>query len=297
MPATHDFEYFKPQSWEETIELLNKFGASAKILSGGTDLVLKIKEDIEKPDAIIDIKAINNVDKIEINSDKIFIGAGVTFSQIIDSEIIKSELYLLWEAARTVASVGTRNRATMVGNICSAVPSLDSGPPLLVYDAKVNLISINGKRSIPINEWFIGPKKTAIKTGEVVVNVEISLPSKPNGTCYVKLGRYSGEDLAQAGVGIMVDNKYNYKIAFCAVGPIPKRISKIEELLNNKPLSNDIIEQAKSIINQEISPITDIRASKEYRLHLAGIMLERGLQIAERRCKGEKIEPFNYLGG
>lgn len=297
MPATHDFEYFKPLSWEETTELLNKFGATAKILAGGTDLVLKIKEDNEKPDALIDIKAINDVDKIEVNGDKIFIGAGVTFSQIIDSEMMKSELNLLWEAARTVASVGTRNRATMVGNICSAVPSLDSGPPLLVYDAKVNLISINEKRSVSISEWFTGPKKTAIKTGEVVVNVEISIPPKPNGTCYVKLGRYSGEDLAQAGVGIMADNNFNYKIAFCAVGPIPKRIAKIEELLKGKPLSDDIIEEAKNIISHEISPITDIRASKEYRLHIAEIMLERGLKIAERRCKGEKIEPFNYLGG
>ena len=297
MPVTHDFEYFKPKTWEETVSLIDKLGNNAKILAGGTDMLVKIKDGIEKPDTIIDIKNIKNIDKIKLNNDKISIGAGVTFSQIINSPLIKSELYLLWESARTVASTGIRNRATITGNICSAVPSLDSGPPLLIYNANINLLSINGKRTVSISDWFKGPKKTDIQQGEVVTDIEIPVPSKPNGTCYIKLGRYSGEDLAQVSVGVMICDNYSYKIAYGAVGPIPKRISKIEEMLNGKNLSDELLNKTKKIIDQEISPITDIRASKEYRLYMASIMLERALKIANKRFNGELIEPFNYLGG
>jgi len=297
MPATHDFEYYKPKTWDEAINLLKEFGSGAKILAGGTDLALKIKENIETPDAIIDIKAIPGVDKLEIIDGALHIGAGVSFSQIIDSGLMKSDFNLLWEASRTVASVGTRNRATVVGNICSAVPSLDSGPPLLVYEAIVNLISYEGKRSIPISEWFLAPKKTAIKPEEVVTHLTIPVLPKPNGTCYVKLGRYSGEDLAQAGVGIMILKDNIYRVAFCAVGPVPKRLAHIEKMLNGNPLTKELINNVRSIVTDEISPITDIRASKEYREHMSGIMLERGLLLAQRRCNGELIEPYNYLGG
>ncbi|HRS53495.1 MAG TPA: xanthine dehydrogenase family protein subunit M [Bacteroidales bacterium] len=297
MPITHEFEYYKPDNWKEVTALLEKYKGKAKILAGGTDLLLKIKDDIETPEAIIDIKNIPNIDKIQLENNKLFIGAGVTFSQLINSEIIKSELYLLWEAAKTVASVGTRNRATIVGNICSAVPSLDSGPALLIYEAIINVISANGQRQIPISEWFVAPKKTNIKNNEAVVSIEINKPTKPNGTCYVKLGRYSGEDLAQAGIGIMISDNYSYKIALCALAPTPKRAHKIEYILNGNQLSENLINQAKQIISTEISPITDIRASKEYRLHMASVMLERGLNIALKRYNGEKIEPFNYLGG
>jgi carbon-monoxide dehydrogenase medium subunit len=178
----------------------------------------------------------------------------------------------------------------MAGNICSAVPSVDSGPALLVYEAEVSTKSADGGRAIPIDEWFVGPKQSALKTGEIVTGISVPLPEKTCAGCYVKLGRYAGEDLAQAGVGILALEGNEYRVAFCAVGPVPGRSGKIEALLNGNDLSDALIEEAKALIPEEISPITDIRSSKEYRTLMVKVMFERGIKAAVSRLTGNRPE-------
>ncbi len=285
MVISHEFEYIKPTTLNEVTDSLSKHGDKARILSGGTDLTVRLKEDIETPDIVIDIKGISELNRFKFANNELTIGAGVTFSDIIASAEIKKSFYMLWEAATTVASVGTRNRATLVGNICSAVPSLDSGPALLCYDAKVLVKSKTGERVISIHDWFIGPKKTALKKDELVTDIVIPQLTIKNGACYMKLGRYAGEDLAQAGVGVIVSADLNYHIAYCAVGPVPKRSWQIEALLKGKNPDKNLIQEAQKIAVSETSPITDIRASKEYRSHMISVMLERGLRIAADRLE------------
>ncbi len=298
MAIVNNFEYFKPNSLDEALKLLSSYkGKLVRVLAGGTDLAVRIKKEIESPDVVIDIKGLNELKKIEVIGDKIYIGALVTFSELIDSRIIKEKLPMFEEMSKTVASMGVRNRATMVGNICSAVPSLDSGPALLVYDAEIIVKSSEGERTISIHNWFKGPKKTDLKENELVEKISITLPKKPYAGCYVKLGRYSGEDLAQAGIGLLALKDNEYRVAFCAVGPIPKRLDKIEKLLNNKEITETLIEEAKKILITEISPITDIRSTKEYRSEMMKVMFERGIKSAVSRLKGEKIDTHNILGG
>ena len=287
MIIAHEFDYFKPSSIDEAIKLLNKYGAKARILSGGTDLVVRIKDGFETPDAVIDIKGLDELKVLDFKDNKLIVGTLTTFNELIDSEVVKEKFPLLWESAKSVASMGIRNRATMVGNICSAVPSLDSGPALLLYEATVVVKGKDGERRIPIEEWFLGPRKTALKEGELVEYIEIPLPQKKHAGCYVKLGRYNGEDLAQVGVGVLALEGNEYRVAFCAVGPKPTRAKKIEELLNGKELSDSLIEEAKKLVEEEISPITDIRATKEYRMHMAKVMLDRALKAAVGRLNGK----------
>ena len=287
MIIAHEFEYFKPSSIDEAIKLLNKYGAKARILSGGTDLVVRIKDGFETPDAVIDIKGLDELKVLDFKDNKLIVGTLTTFNELIDSEVVKEKFPLLWESAKSVASMGIRNRATMVGNICSAVPSLDSGPALLLYEATVVVKGKDGERRIPIEEWFLGPRKTALKEGELVEYIEIPLPQKKHAGCYVKLGRYNGEDLAQVGVGVLVLSGNEYRVAFCAVGPKPTRAKKIESLLNGKELSDSLIEEAEKLVEEEISPITDIRATKEYRMHMAKVMLDRALKAAVERLNGK----------
>ncbi len=287
MAIAHEFDYFKPSSIDEAINLLNKYGAKARILSGGTDLVVRIKDGFETPDAVIDIKGLDELKVLDFKDNKLIVGTLTTFNELIDSEVVKEKFPLLWESAKSVASMGIRNRATMVGNICSAVPSLDSGPALLLYEATVVVKGKDGERRIPIEEWFLGPRKTALKEGELVEYIEIPLPQKKHAGCYVKLGRYNGEDLAQVGVGVLALEGNEYRVAFCAVGPKPTRAKKIEELLNGKELSDSLIEEAKKLVEEEISPITDIRATKEYRMHMAKVMLDRALKAAVGRLNGK----------
>ena len=286
MSIIHDFEYFKPTTIDEVANLLSQHGEKAKILAGGTDLVVQMKEDIEAPDAVIDIKGIQELHEILFEDNVLFIGACVTFSDLIESEIISKYFPLIKNMSMTVASMGIRNRATIVGNICSAVPSADSAPILLVYDADIIAKRFSGERIIPIRDWFAGPKKTVLDSEEIVTGIAIRLPDKKHAGCYEKLGRYSGEDLAQAGICILAFENPQYRIAFCAVGPVPKRAFSVEEFLNGKEISNDLIEEAKQYLRKEISPITDIRSSEEYRTHMMCVMFERGLKKAVSQIHG-----------
>ncbi|MFB3844557.1 MAG: xanthine dehydrogenase family protein subunit M [Candidatus Cloacimonadaceae bacterium] len=297
MAITHEFKYFRPTNLAEIIELLHKYGDKAKLLAGGTDLTVNIKENIEQPEAVIDIKAVPELSILDNGKDGLFIGANVTFTDLLEAKAIQKDYLLLWEAARSVASVGIRNRATLIGNICSAVPSLDSAPALLCYDAVVHLQNYKRKREVLISEWFLGPRKTAREADELVQGVSLLKPREKHTGCYLKLGRYNGEDLAQAGLALLASASDDYKAAWCAVGPIPKRSSKIEDLLHGKSITPELIRKAKALVADEISPITDLRASREYRLHLCEIMLERGLQVCQMRLQGKKIDTRNILGG
>lgn len=285
MALAHDFEYVKVSSEKEAVELFDKHKDKARIIAGGTDLVVKIKEGFDFPDLLVDIKGLNTLSKIELKGKVLCIGANVTFSDLIESELVKSKFHLLWEASATVASIGTRNRATLTGNICSAVPSLDSAPALLCYNAEVVVISKKGERAISIHEWFLGPKKTALKSNEIVKEIRLPVVADINSSCYKKLGRYAGEDLAQAGVGILITKKLEYRIAYCAVGPVPLRSVKVEKILNGKKLSDELLKKAKLEALKEISPISDIRAGKEYRQHMIQVMLERGLNEVFHQLK------------
>ncbi|MBI5240126.1 MAG: xanthine dehydrogenase family protein subunit M [Elusimicrobia bacterium] len=287
MPITTEFAYHKPKDLAEASALLARYQGRAMPLAGGTDLILWLKEGLKAPEAVIDIKGIPELWHLDVKGGSLAIGARVTFTELIESELVKERFPVLWEASRTVASCGVRNRATLAGNLCAAVPSLDGAPALLVYDACVRTRGPAEEREIPMSEWFTGPKRTALLPEELVAAVELPLPAKKTAGCYVKLGRYQGEDLAQVGLAVLAEAGGTWKLAFCAVGPVAKRAERIESLLNGKKLSDALIAKAKALVAQEISPITDIRASKEYRLHMAAVMLERGLKTAAARLAGK----------
>jgi carbon-monoxide dehydrogenase medium subunit len=285
MPITCEFEYHKPKSLLEALEVLARDGKNASVLAGGTDLLVWMKEGVRAPSAVVDVKGIGELHRLEIVDGALLAGACVTFTELLESAAVRDSLPLLWECSRTVASVGVRNRATLVGNICSAVPCLDSASALLAYEASV-LVEGPVSRQIPVTQWFLGARETAIRAGELVTGLRIPLPDRKSGTCYVKLGRYRGEDLAQVGVGILALEGREYRIAFCAVAPAPARAARIERLLHGHDLSAELIRQAQQLVSEEIHPITDIRASREYRLHMAKIMLGRGLRAAVERLAG-----------
>jgi CO/xanthine dehydrogenase FAD-binding subunit len=286
MAVAHQFEYVKPRSLAEAVNTFARHGSRAQLLAGGTDLIGLIGDDALKPDVVIDLKGLSGLDQIELKNGILHIGALVTFSDLRNSGIIAEKFPVIREMTGWVASVGIRNRATMVGNICSAVPCCDSGPILLIYDATVLVTGPAGKRRIPIGEWFVGPRKTALKRGEMVTGLALPLLKKKHAACFVKLKRYEGEDLAQASVAVLALAGKSYRIAFGAVAPQPMRGRKMEALLEGKAVSGAAIEEVLRLLPQEIAPITDIRASKEYRALMVGVMLKRGLQAAVSRLEG-----------
>ncbi|MDP3445597.1 MAG: FAD binding domain-containing protein, partial [Ignavibacteria bacterium] len=219
MPIPYEFEYQKPATLEAAVDLLAKYGKNARILAGGTDLVNELKIGFRIPEILIDIKGIQELKRIQIIENHLEIGALVTFSDILQSKLIKDNVFILFEAAECVASNGVRNRATMVGNICSAVACMDSAAPLLVHDAIVHLACSAGEREVPIQKWFADNRKTTIKATELVSHVSIPLPKMKVAGAYQKMKRYNGEDLSQANVGILLFADDTIHVAFGAVGP------------------------------------------------------------------------------
>ncbi|MBI5022008.1 MAG: xanthine dehydrogenase family protein subunit M [Ignavibacteriales bacterium] len=286
MPIIHKFDYLKPKNIGEALTVLAKSKNTA-ILAGGTDLIDLIKENVVQPEVVVDIKGLDELNQIKFENDSLFIGAGVTFSDLIESKIIKEKYPVIFEISKTVASVGIRNRATVVGNICSAVPCMDSGPLLMAYDATVQVVGQKGTRNIPAAEWFIAPRKTSLQKGELVSGISLLFPKVKHAGCWVKLGRYTGEDLAQVNLLILAMADGTFRISFGAVAPVPVRARKVEKLLNGQAITPTLIEKANQLIEEEIKPITDVRATKEYRMHMAKVMFERGLNATISRLTGK----------
>ncbi len=290
MPITHPFEYINVQTLQNALDHKERLQNRARILAGGTDLILNLKENLDTPEWLIDIKGIQELNRLEFHGGTLIIGANVTITEIHESPLVREKYPLLMEATGKHGSRAIRNRATMVGNICSAVPCLDSGASLLIYDAYVEAARLQSGaicyRHIPISDWFKSPKMTSIDPSEIITGIHIPLPSEPHAGCYIKLGRYRGEDLSQVGVAVMALDGSKVRAAFSAVGPVPIRATRIEALLNGNTPDETLMTQALNLIEQEIFPITDIRATREYRMHMAKVMFDRALTAAISRLHG-----------
>jgi len=261
-------------------------GPGARVLAGGTDVVPWLRDEAIAPTALIDIKSIPDLHLITDLDGSLHLGALVTFSDLLASPHVVARYPILVEMGHLVASAGIRNRATLVGNICSAVPSCDAGPVLLAYGAAVHVVGPEGRRDVSIADWFEGPRATALQADEIVAGLTVHAPSEPHGAAFAKLARYEGEDLAQANLAVVMAETHRYRVAFGAVGPTPRRANSIEQLLDGHPLEEDKIVAAQQLVADEISPITDLRATKEYREHMCRVMLGRGLRAAASRLAG-----------
>jgi len=286
MTIAHDFAYARPETLAEAVAMLAEHPGDARVLAGGTDLVAWLRDDAVHPDLLVDLKRIQGLGGIRAEDGVLHIGALVTFSDLISSETVASALPMLKEASATVASVGIRNRATLVGNLCSAVPSCDAGPALLSYEASLHATGPEGDRTVAVDDWFTGPRQTSRLPGEIVTGVSVPIPPR-HGACYAKLARYRGEDLSQAGVAVVVHPGHRYRVAFGAVGPVPFRAPEIEAHLEGRPPDRENLEGAVALVEGSISPITDMRSTKEYRTHMCKVMLRRALVAADARMQGD----------
>ena len=286
MSIAHEFEYAKPASLKETLAWLARpVPGGAVALAGGTDLVAWLRDGAVSPGRLVDLKGLEELRGIGLRNGKLWIGAAVPFAEIIESPLVRKHAPLLVESSGLVASVGVRNRATIGGNVCSAVPCCDSGPGLLVHEAVVHVATARGPRKIPMKKWFLGPRRTALAKGSIVLG--FSLPLGRHAAAFAKLKRYRGEDLAQASVGVRVDAKGIWRVAYGSVAPTPIRGPKVERLLKGvKKPDAALLKKAAALAEAEIAPITDIRSSDVYRRLMVGVMLKRAVRLAAERLAG-----------
>jgi CO/xanthine dehydrogenase FAD-binding subunit len=286
MSIACEFDYAKASSLREALRLLaRRVPGGAVPLAGGSDLVAWLRDGAVQPGGLVDIKGLDELRGIRLKAGKLWVGANTTFAELIESPLVLKHAPILVEAAGMVASVGIRNRATVGGNLCSAVPCCDSGPALLVYGATLHVATSRGKKNIPATKWFLGPRKTALAKGGLVTG--ISIPVAKHAGAFAKLKRYRGEDLAQASVAVRVDARGAWQVAYGSVAPTPIRGPKVERLLKGEKKPDSArLAKAMALAEAEVAPITDIRASQVYRRLMVGVMVKRTVRLAARRLAG-----------
>ncbi|MEM3952867.1 MAG: FAD binding domain-containing protein, partial [Nitrososphaerota archaeon] len=229
---------------------------------------------------------IKELEKLEYREGEgLVIGATVTLRKILESRVVKERYPVLWEAVRTIGDMILKNRATLVGNICNASPAADSAPALLILEAKVRILSREGFREVPIENFFTGVKKTILKPWEIVKEVFVPEPPRNHFGRYLKMMRVMSEDLSVvgvAGLGYREGGDVKIRLAYSSVAPTPLRIREAEEAFLKPGTIEEKIERAVQIAAEKVSPISDVRGSAEYRLHLVKVLTRRLLkQIVE----------------
>ncbi len=286
------FEYHTPATVTGAIGLLKKYGNKARVIAGGTDLLLAMKKRALKPEHLINVKNIKALKGISYDAKKgLKIGALVTCAELEESKIIREKAPAIWDATYVMASPQVKTLATIGGNLCSAVPSADTAPPLIAMGAVAVLSGPKGERKMLVEKLFKGPAESRIARNEILTHILI--PKQPERSCasYLKLMRRAALDLALVGVAAYVsldaDKKTckEIRIALGAVAPTPIRAPMAEQALVNKEITEDLAEQAGKVAGTLCSPISDVRASREYRCSMVEVLTKRAVMAAFARAK------------
>lgn len=281
------FKYLRSETLAEACSLLSQFNGKARVIAGGTDLMVNMKQKTVRPAYLIDISCLPGLNTIEYNQEDVLkIGALCTHSDIESSSVIQEKFNILAQACRSIGSVQIRNLGTIGGNLCNASPSADSAPALLGLDAKVRIFGSAGEDAIELAKFFTGPGQTLLKPDEILTGIDISATSPPSSAVFLKLSPRRAMDLAVVGVGIVLwlsadgSSCTDIRIALGAVAPVPIRAIKAEEILRGQKLDNALIDETARVASEETKPITDIRGSVEYRKEMVQVLTQRGIQQA-----------------
>lgn len=268
---------------EEVFQLLDRYGDRARMIAGATDLMVMLRQKKLAPNVLISLRGVPGLDHMNSNGG-FKIGALVTHRRIEQSEEIRKNFPILSMAASQLGSVQVRNVGTIGGNLCTASPSAETAPSLLVYEAQVLLVSKNGERALPLETFFLGPGETALSPKEILKEVLLPYPP-PNSTgVYLKLGRRTSVDLAIVNVAVLLTLNPStgicerVRIALGAVAPTPIRAKRAEKILEGNLLQDALIQRAAEEAKQECRPITDIRGTAEYRKEMVGVLVEKAIR-------------------
>lgn len=266
------FEYLEPSSAAEICSLLSRYKDEAKVVAGGTDLLVSIKKRVLTPKYVIGMRQIPDFNDIDYtDTTGVRIGTLAILRDVEMSSIIRDKLPILADAASMMASPAIRNMATIGGNLCNAAPSADCAPPLIALGAQAEIMGSKGKRTIAMESFFTGSGTTALDFEEILVHIQVPNPPPHTVGSYLKLRR-TAVDIAIVGVAVVATMDLEHKtiadarIVLGAVAPTPMRAHQAEEIMSGKAIAKgQWIEEAAQVASEEAEPITDVRASADYR--------------------------------
>jgi CO/xanthine dehydrogenase FAD-binding subunit len=289
------FEYFTPITIAETSSLLQKLGHETKIVAGGTDLVPSLKLRLFNTKHLVDISRVKELEFTEQDRGGVLrIGALTRHAAIEKSPAIRENAYVLAEAASSIGSPQVRNMGTIGGNIANASPCSDTAVPLLVLGANLRLVTSCDERLVPLDGFFRGVKETMLQSDQLLTEIQIPTQAPETGGAFMKIGRRTGPDLAlvSAATAIVLEKDIcrRVRIALGSVAPTPIRAKKAESFLTGKKLEGSVISEASEIASGESSPISDVRASADYRRKITPVAVEMTIRKAIARTRGRLID-------
>lgn len=278
----NQFKYISPENKEETLKILKEEGVNVCIVAGSTNVLPDIKIKKLSPKNLVDINAIEELRGVDKKKDKICIGPLTTIAELINSELILKESKVLIQAAQEFADPLVRNNATIGGNLVTASPAADMAVPLLTLDALIKIESVGQKREVKLKDFFLGPGKTVLQDDEMIVGIEFEQSDINKNGYFIKLGQRKAMAIAITSLAVNLEVRQNkiirIRVAVGSVAPTPIRLTVVEEFLKDKEISNKVVEEAMDRVCEEVEPISDIRASEEYRRYISGILFKRAFK-------------------
>lgn len=272
-----DFEYHKASTVDEVIKMLKEYGDEAEVMAGGVGLMAFMKERLLSPAHLIDIKDVKELRQIVYARGKgISIGAAVTVEEVAASAEIKARFRSLHEGAAKTADPMIRARATLVGNLCEAIPWVDSPPVLISLDASVEIAGAGGRRTLPVNSFIKGPVEVDLGPDEFVTKIEV-----PDQTLMSAFEKFTGgSEFALASVAVAVSTKggeRKARVVFGSVNSTPVRCLEAEHVIEDGGLSQPTIRRAAEAAFEKVECVSDVLASADYRKHLVRVITTRAL--------------------
>ena len=277
-----NFEFYRPRDLPDLLRIREELGRKALILDGGTNLVIYVKDGVIREGTFVDVSRLPELRGIRRENGTVEIGAAETMTDLMQSAVLRKSIPFIPEFLRDFGNILVRNSSTIGGNIADASPIADAAPPLMVLDAQVVAAGRGGERVIPLDEFFVKPQETKLKPEEVLVRFRIPVPGEGRGT-FVKLGLRRGTACSVASVAVWLirdgEEVKNIGIALGGVAPRPVRAKKTQEAFKGVKLDERSISAVAEKVKDEISPITDVRGSAEYRREVSARLLARAVRI------------------
>ncbi len=282
------FEYHEPISLQEALEALDRYRNEAKVLAGGTDVLVSIKRERINPKYVVYIKSIPDLNYIDYSQqDGLKIGALATHQAVANSPLVREDYALLATACNKVGTPQVRNVGTIGGNICMAGPSQDTIPPLLALEAKLKLVSLNGERILPIDKFFIAPFQTALNETELLTEIQIPTLPPRSASGYLWRTKITAVDETMVGVAVLMTLDptgglcQDIRIGLCSVAPTPMRARQAEAVLKGKKIDDRLVEQAAQVAATETRP----RSRADYRRRMTTILVKQAINEVWQKLK------------
>ncbi len=279
------FRYARPGSLGETVELLASHGPDARVLAGGTDLVIRLRDGTLRPTVVVDVKRVPELQSgIRIEGGRLVIAATTVMTDVMADPCVRRDFQALAEAAAVVGSVQIRNRATLAGNLCNASPAADTAPPLLVFGAGLLIAGPAGERRIALDDFFVRSGVTTLARGELVTAIELPMPRRRRGSVHLRRTRRRGHDLASVTLACSVDDAGTARLAYGSVGPRPLLVVDTTGVLADPATPDSVRDEILRAMLADASPSPrSMRAGPDYRLAMLAVLAHRGLSIAAAR--------------